>query len=190
MIAFLSGQPKIINDKLIVIVNGVGYGVTVGAKTFAATVQQPQVELFVHTHVREDVLELFGFVNQADKELFELMLSVSGVGPRTAVHIVDLGAERMIKAVQTADVSLFTSVPRVGKKLAQKIIIELKSKLGSIQDLNLGPRNQVEQDVVDALTTLGFSDTDIQRGLTGLDMAEEADVSALVKQAIKGIGAR
>jgi Holliday junction DNA helicase RuvA len=190
MIAFLSGQPKIVKDTLIMMVNGVGYGVTVGARTFAAVLNQPTAELYIHTHVREDLLELFGFANQEDKELFELLLSVSGVGPRTAIHIVDLGADRIIKAVQTADVSLFTAAPRVGKKLSQKIIIELKSKLGSLQDLNLGPHSQVEQDLVDALTTLGFAETDIHRGLLGLELNEDADVSVLVKQAIKRIGAR
>jgi holliday junction DNA helicase RuvA len=190
MIAFLSGKPKIIKDKLIVMVNGVGYGVTVGARTFASSISQSEAHLFIHTHVREEALELFGFDSQEDKELFELLLSVSGVGPKTAVQIVDLGAERIIKAVQTADVSLFASVPRVGKKLAQKIIIELKSKLGSLQDLNLGPRNQAEQDVVDALMALGFSDTDINHVLTELDISEEVEVAVLVRQAIKMMGTK
>ncbi len=190
MIAFLTGQPKMFKDKLIVMVNGVGYGVTVGAKTFAASINEPEVNLYVHTHVREDALELFGFSHEEDRELFELLLSVSGVGPRTAVHIVDLGADRIIKAVQTADVSLFTTAPRVGKKLAQKIIIDLKSKLGSLQELNLGPRNQVEQDVADALLALGFSDSDIHRSLLNVEMNEDSDVATVVKQAIKAIGSK
>jgi Holliday junction DNA helicase RuvA len=189
MIALLSGKPVVQQDQVIMMVHGVGYGVAVGAKTLGDLSGKPEATLYIYTHVREDALELFGFAQLEEKELFKQLMSVSGVGPRTALGIVDFGAQRVVQAIQTADVSLFTSVPRVGKKVAQKIIIDLKSKLGSLQELNLGPRSPLEQDVSDALAVLGFSDTEIQRGLSVVADTEETDVAVLVKQAIKQISA-
>lgn len=187
MIALLTGKPVIQKDQVILMVQGVGYGVAVGGQTLSNLSGKPEVTLHVYTHVREDALELFGFAEYEEKELFKQLLSVTGVGPRTALGIVDFGAQRVVQAIQTADVSLFTSVPRVGKKVAQKIIIELKGKLGSLQELNLGPRSPLEQDVADALLALGFSDTEVQRGLRVMEDTTETDVATLVKQAIKSI---
>lgn len=188
MIAFLEGTAVLQRDTLIVLVNGVGYGVQAGHTTLAKVQDGDQVKLWIHTHVREDALDLFGFTSPQDKDLFNLLLTVSGVGPRTALAISDLGSEVIIRAVQTADVSVFSGVTRVGKKLAQKIIIELKSKLGSLQELHLGARSPVEQDVMEALQSLGFSDTDIQKALNNLELTEDADSRQVIKQAIQIIG--
>jgi len=171
-------------------VGGVGYGVIAGVQTLADVADQTEATLHIYTHVREDALELFGFLKPEDKEMFHLLLSVSGVGPKTAMGISDLGADKIVNAVQTADVSLFSLAPRVGKKLAQKIIIELKSKLGSLQELNLGPTSAAEQDVVDALKALGFSDSEIHQALQQVTLDPELSVSALVTQVIKVMGAR
>lgn len=190
MIALLEGTALLQPDGLIVMTSGVGYGVAAGGRTLMQIQDGTTVRLWIYTHVREDVLELFGFLTKQDKELFELLLSVSGVGPRTALAISDVGSATIVTAVQTADVSVFSSVPRVGKKLAQKIIIELKSKLGSLQELHLGPRSPVEQDVLEALQTLGFSDSDIARALQGLDTSDQTDSSVLIKQAIQIIGSK
>lgn len=188
MIAFLEGTAILQQDDLIILVNGVGYSVHAGARTWRQITDGSPVALWIHTHVKEDALELYGFATWQDKELFNLLLSVSGVGPRTALAISDLGNEAIVTAVQTADVSVFSGVPRVGKKLAQKIIIELKSKLGSLQDLHLGPRSPVEEDVMAALQTLGFSDTDIQKALRELEVTEGTDSRQLIKQAIQILG--
>ncbi len=190
MIALLVGRPIVTRQSLILMTGGVGYGVMVGARTLSSIGDQSEITLYVHTHVREDALDLFGFTSFEDKEMFHLLLSVSGVGPKTALAITDLGAEKIVQAVQTADVSLFSLVPRVGKKLAQKIIIELKPKLGSLQELNLGPRSAVEQDVVDALSALGFSDAEIHVALQSLELDPSLSVSVLVTQAIKIMGSR
>lgn len=170
---------------LTVLVNGVGYGVHVGSKTLGQVHDGLPVKMWIYTHVREEALELFGFSSTADRELFKLLLSVSGVGPKTALGITDYSSEQIIHAVQTADVSLFSAVPRVGKKLAQKIIIELKPKLGSLQELNLGPRTDQERDVMEALQALGFSDTDIQRVIASLEITEDLESSVLIKRAIQ-----
>lgn len=163
MIALLTGKPIHINNRLIIDVNGVGYLVAVTNSTAQKLANQSTVTIYTYTHVREESLELYGFFSPGDQELFELLLSVNGVGPKTALAISEAGANRISTAVQEADVAFFTSVPRVGKKQAQKIIIELKGKLGSIQELELGSLPPEKQDVQDALLALGFEEQQILR---------------------------
>lgn len=190
MIALLQGQPIIQGQKLIILVNGVGYDVAVGTRLLATIASQlnqgqNQVTVQIYTHVREDALELFGFETAQDKELFELLLNVSGVGPKTALAIMDVGASSIIKAVQAADVKTFSSAPRVGTKLAQKIIIELKPKLGSLNELYLGPTKPQEQDVLDALLALGYSEQQAHQTLQQLEITDTSETAALIKKAIK-----
>lgn len=189
MIGYLRGTPVIQSPDLLIIVQGVGYRVKVGSATMAAAAGVTDLELHIYTHVREDALELFGFSDLSQRGMFELLLSVSGVGPRTALALSDLGSDQIVTAVQQADVQTFSSVPRVGKKLAQKIIIELKSKLGDLQDLNLGPTSNAQRDVQDALLTLGFNEREIREATSGMDF-EASDTAVLVKQAIKSMTKR
>jgi len=184
MIGFLSGTIQKTNSYLIVQTNcGVGYKVEVSLSLLATLQEGEEASLYIYTHVKEDALKLFGFKSQKDLSLFELVLSVSGVGPKTALAIIDTGAERLVTAVQNADVAFFSSVPRVGKKLAQKIIIELKSKLGGLKDLDLSPLSQTEQDVMDGLLGLGFVEANIQEVLKSLDTKQS--VETILKQAVK-----
>ncbi len=188
MIGFLSGQAITAGEEVIILVGGVGYQLKVGASLKPRLLQasaQP-VSVFVYTHVREDSLDLFGFETEADKTLFLALLTVSGVGPRTALAIVDQGRERVIGAVHQANVAFFAAVPRVGKKLAQKIIIELKSKLGGLRDVTLTPESQDHQDVTAALLNLGFAEADIHTALMDIDVAE-LGVAASIKAAIKKV---
>lgn len=184
MIGFLSGTIHKLTDALIIkTTSGVGYKVETGPSLFLRLQDGEEVEMFIYTHVKEDALKLFGFKTQKDISLFELVLSVSGVGPKTALALVDTGAERLVTAVQNADVSFFSSIPRVGKKLAQKIIIELKSKLGGLKDLDLSPLSQTEQDVMDGLLGLGFPETHIHDVLKTLDTKQP--VETVLKEAVK-----
>ncbi len=187
MIAWLKGKPHQLGTRLMIETQGVGYGVEVGPAASQKLMGQTEAELFIHTHVREDQLTLFGFLTLADQHIFELLLQVSGVGPKTALVLVDRGSQLLTTAVQNADVTYFTTIPRVGTKLAQKIIIELKSKLGSLQELSLGPTSQLEQDVVESLVALGFAEGDAYRVLPQLNK-ESADVASLIKQAMKLLG--
>ena len=136
MIGFLSGEVVARDDPYIVIdVNGVGYKVVVANGVLSNLGKNGKVKLFIYTHVREDAISLFGFLDSLDLKLFENLISVSGIGPKTAMNIFSIGnREEIIQSIITSDVSFFTGVPRLGKKNAQKIIIELKSKLGSIED--------------------------------------------------------
>lgn len=186
MIGKLTGKPEIIGHDLLIDVGGVGYLVKV-SEAVLSHLSSESVTLYIYTHVKEDTLELYGFLQPTEKELFMLLLSVSGVGPSIALSISDQGAEKIIESVQNAQVSFFTQVPRVGKKLAQKIIIDLKGKLGSLKELQLGPTSPEQEIVVTALTNLGFDENQV------LDYVKEHDVSLeqpeeAIKHAIQQLG--
>lgn len=187
MIGYLHGTPRVVGSELLIVAGGVGYQVAVAPQLLSKASALSELELFVYTHVKEDALELYGFESSDEKRLFTLLLDVSGVGPRTALAISDRGSQSIIQAVQQADISFFSKVPRVGKKLAQKIIIELKGKLGSLKELNLGPTNSQEQEIVTALTALGFDENHV------LDLLHQDDYSELaleesIKRLIQKLG--
>ena len=140
-------------------VNGVGYKVLVSESVYSKLSLGDKVKIFTYTHVREDALDLFGFLEAEDLGLFESLLTVSGVGPKTALSIFSFGGRKdIIEAIIKGDVSFFTSVPRLGTKNAQKIIIELKSKMGSSAELDLSGNDLLENaEVVQALKNFGFS---------------------------------
>ena len=184
MIAYLKGNPIFSDNHVIMVVNDVGYLVYVGTRTLANLPKQ-EAELFTYTHVREDKLDLYGFLTREQLRLFELMLNVSGVGPKTAIDIVDRNPQSIITAVQQSQVTFFSSIPRIGKKTAQKIILELKSKLGSLTELSLGPRSTIEQDVFETLVALGYEEGDIGQILVDVDvetLGVEGTVKAVLQQ--------
>lgn len=192
MIGALKGKPQIFNNNSILItVGGVSYKVFVTSKLIDST-QKTDGELFIytHTHVKEDLLELYGFKSREELSLFELLIEVSGIGPKTAIAILERGVEDIRQAIISSDVEFFTSLPRIGKKNAQKIIIELNSKLGSISELDLtGKIEGQTKEVIDALATMGFKRYEIIEALKnlpkGLKTTEEK-----VKEAIKMLGGK
>lgn len=186
MIAYLEGQATIKQDYLIVLTaSGVGYLVFVGPKLLRSLpADGERVALYTYSHIKEDRFELYGFQNEEALSIFKMLLAISGVGPKTALALADAGTEQLINAVQQAQVTFFTSMPRVGKKLAQKIIIELKSKLGSLKELNLETLSPKAQDVMDALLGLGFEENAVQGILSQLDL-ETMDLQVAIKTVIK-----
>ena len=187
MIAYLTGKPLVNTTQTIILVNGVGYGVSIGLLTKQQLRNKEQVSLHIHTHVREDEITLYGFFEEQQKLLFELLLKVSGVGPKSALSITDQGVTALTNAVQQADTVFFSSIPRIGKKLAQKIIIELKSKLGSLKELNLADETPKRIEVIEALQSLKFSESDIQSVLGEIDI-ETMTTERAITQALKLIG--
>src|SRR5882757_5682936 len=155
MIGTLKGTIEYREDpSLIVDVNGVGYRVLVPSSVSAKLNGLGEaIKLFTHTHVREDLLELYGFTEPADLKLFTHLISVSGVGCRTALGIFSVGSRHeIVQAISAGDVTFFTTVPRLGKKNGQKIIIELKNKLGAGGDLDLSdPVGSDQSEVIAAL---------------------------------------
>jgi len=168
MIAYLKGKILHQLDRVIVIVHDVGYGVHVSASVLQKLPQDSEAELFIYTHVKEEALELYGFLGPEEQLVFQLLLDVSGVGPKTALQISNYSPSEIISAVQNAETGFFSQIPRIGKKLAQKIIIDLRSKLGALKELDLQPLAPHVQEVKEALLQLGFHERDIETVLPKL----------------------
>jgi Holliday junction DNA helicase RuvA len=168
MIGFLKGKIELLKRPFVIIdVNGVGYKVLVPETTYAKFSLGENVKIFTFTYVREDALDLFGFLEAEDLGLFESLLTVSGIGPKTALNIFSFGERKdIIEAIIKGDVAFFTSVPRLGTKNAQKIIIELKNKMGSGAELDLSGKDLLEDaEVVQALKNFGFSVGEAQKAV-------------------------
>jgi Holliday junction DNA helicase RuvA len=192
MIGYLSGEVVARDDPNIVInVNGVGYKVLAPKSVLAKATLNGKLKLFIYTHVREDAISLFGFLNSLDLKLFESLISVSGVGPKTAMNIFSVGTrEEIIQAIVTGDVDFFTGVPRLGKKNAQKVIIELKTKLGSIEDLDLSKIDVKENsEVISALRQFGFSNKEALEALKNIK-PEGKTTEEKIRMALKELGNR
>lgn len=192
MIGFLKGEVMLRDGPhLIVDVNGVGYRVfAVQSIHSKLNGQRPKVELFTYTHVRDDALELFGFPSFGDLKLFKLLIGVSGIGPKTAIGIFAIGSGEEIKeAIAKGDVAFFSTVPRLGRKNAQKIIIELRSKIGSIAgEVDLSEQDHtVYQTVIEALRTFGFNSKEASDALRAIRGKGET-VEEKVRLALKDLG--
>ena len=190
MIGFLNGEVIARDDPYIVIdVSGVGYRVVVANGILSNISKNTKVKLFIYTHVREDAIQLYGFLDSLDLKLFENLISVSGVGPKTAMNIFSIGGrEEIIQAIITGDVSFFVGVPRLGKKNAQKIIIELKSKLGSIEDLDLTKIDVKENsEVIAALRQFGFSSREALEAIKSIK-EKNLTIEEKIRLALKELG--
>ncbi len=186
MIGYLSGKLLSRHDPYLLIdVNGVGYKVYGSHDILQKFHIGDSLTVYIHTHVREDALELYGFEDEASLELFELLISVNGVGPKTAINVFALGKkDEILQAIRKADVDFFTGVPRLGKKNAQKIIIELKNKLGAVEELDLA---EGESDVVSALTQFGFNTDEARKAVR--EVGEKGKTTEeKIKLALKYLG--
>jgi Holliday junction DNA helicase RuvA len=191
MIGTLKGIIEYREDPfLIVDVNGVGYKVIVPNPVLSKINGTGEsIKLYTHTHVREDVLELYGFTEPSDLKVFSLLISVSGVGCRTALGIFYAGSRHeILQAITTGDVAFFTSVPRLGKKNGQKIIIELKNKVGAQGDIDLSDdSNANQQEIVNALKGFGFSAREALDAIRGLNGKGDT-IEEKVRLALKNLG--
>ncbi len=191
MIALLKGiVDSRIDPYLIVDVHGVGYKVLPSHQVLSRlTGTGSEIKLYIYTHVREDLIELYGFDDVHDLRLFEQLIGVSGIGPKTAIGIFTVGSRSAIATAITAgDVAFFTGVPRLGKKGAQKLIIELKSKLGSIEEFNLADdADPAQDDVVAALKNFGYS---IQEAVAAVRATQNdgATTSEKIRLALQYLG--
>lgn len=170
---------------IIVDVNGVGYELLVPLSTFYVLGDVGSVVgLNVHTHVREDALQLFGFSTDQEKRLFLMLISVSGIGPRLAITILSgLGAEELIQAIRMGDLPRLVAIPGVGKKTAERLVLELKDKVTSLAITQVSPQSTVgiaqsgavmRDDVVSALVNLGYLKAVAEKAV-GSAVRENAD---------------
>jgi holliday junction DNA helicase RuvA len=157
-------------NQAIIETGGVGYDVTVTVPTF---LDLPgvggEVELHVHTHVREDQIALYGFLGLAEKHLFEKLITVSGIGPKLAITILSgMAADEMVGAIRRNDVARLTRIPGIGKKTAERMVLELRDKLPvqGAEDMRVPPAmGEVEEDVLSALMNLGYQRATAERAL-------------------------
>lgn len=190
MIGYLSGttQYKGINYLIILTPSGVGYKVFVPNDILETKPIKEPINLFTYTHLKEDALELYGFSTMEELALFELFLGVSGVGPKTAMSIFSNGKSEKIKeAIIKGDVSFFTTIPRLGKKNAQKIIIELRPKLGSLGELDLVGESGETKEILDALKAFGFNTSEAKEALKATQNVK-GNTSDKIKEALKYLG--
>lgn len=190
MIGSLKGKVELKDGTIIIVdVHGVGYKAQVSSEVLNKALIGQEIKIYTYTYVREDVLELFGFSSAEDLKLFERIISVSGIGPRSAINIFSVGKrENIIEAVIKGDVEFFTQVPRLGRKNAQKIIIELRGKLGSLEDLDLSEETDGQtNEVLNALKTFGFSAKEAKEAIKSIDKKIEG-VEEKVRLALKYLG--
>jgi len=170
MIRMLTGTVYSLSAEGIILdVHGVGYELWMPPRqTLQFTIGEKAV-VHVYTHVKEDALELFGFASPEDRKFFMLLISVSGVGPKTALNVLNDGFSAGVDAIRTSNVAFFQSIPRLGKKTAQKIILELQSKIGGEGGIAFEIQSPVVQDVQEALESMGYVLAEIQPVLREID---------------------
>lgn len=191
MIGSLNGIVSSYNNRnLLLEVGGVGYKVTISKDVLSKISNTGQkLKLFTFTYVREDVLELYGFLELDDLDLFEKLINVSGIGPKTAMGIFSIGSrDNIIDAILNANVDFFEKVPRLGHKNAQKIIIELKSKIGGGKELDLtDAERETNKSLINALKSFGFNKSESLDAIKGIKN-EGVTLEEKVKLALKYLG--
>ena len=150
---------------------GVGYEVNISVPTFSEMPSSgSEVALHIHTHVREDALTLYGFLRITEKQLFEKLITVSGIGPKLAITILSgMPANEMAGAIRGNDVARLTRIPGIGKKTAERMVLELRDKLPEVAGIStpaVPSLNAVEEDVLSALVNLGYQRPAAERALT------------------------
>ncbi len=190
MIGFLAGTiHSKSNEQVILLVSGVGYLITVPLGYLNLLKPSQQVELFVHTHIREDIFDLYGFLTRGELELFKLVLTVSGIGPKTALLVIDKGVDKVERAIKDADTNFFTTVSRLGHKNGQKLIIELKNKLGGLKELDLTSGGEENAQAIEALCNLGYTVQESVQAIQGVPTSEKT-LEQKVGYALRQLGKR
>jgi len=192
MIASLRGVVQLkLTDRVVLDVNGVGYEVFLSTDGVARLVDEGQEAfLHIHTNVREDALTLFGFLEIEEKDLFLILKTVSGIGPKVALGILSgMRVADLCEAIASGDIKRLTSLPGVGKKTAERLCVELKEKMGSLsvalpvvsggsEKMVASPAGSVFSDALSALTNLGYSDPVAREALAQVkQQLQEGDVT-------------
>lgn len=184
MIGYLTGQVKSVGkDHVLVVVDNLGYEVFVPSPTLDKVKVGEEQEFWTHEYLRENARELYGFPTREELGLFRDLMKVSGVGPKMALNVLSLGAGRVREAITKGDAGILGSVSGVGKKTAQKIVLELK---GTIESTDYGL--QSTEEVVDALRRLGYSQREAVDALRSVGDAETTEDK--IKAALKILGKR
>lgn len=196
MIALVKGELAYKSiDHVIIDVNGVGYRLFIPLSTFYSLPEDGPVKLFVHTHVREDALQLYGFLTPEERELFATLIGISGVGPKLAVNILShIPVAELKAAIVNSDVKRLSALPGIGRKTAERLVLELKDKLTLPQGLNAatgGPGRIAVSgsdpfaDVVSALVNLGYKEAQARKILGNMELAPDTPMEEILKGALR-----
>src|SRR3989338_10877025 len=187
MIGSIRGKIIIKKEKfLIVEAGGVGYKISILPDGLSKTHKtDAEIFLFIHTHVREDVLDLYGFLEYPELEFFEMLINVSGIGPKGAIAILGVTTiETLKRAVGTGDTAYLTKISGIGKKTAEKIILELRDKISEkMKGEKEGGSLQGELDVLEALKSLGYSQNEAREAMK--KVSHEGNTNAKIREALK-----
>ncbi len=168
---------------VVIDVKGVGYKVNISPQT-SLSLLHDSVALWTHLAVRETSMELFGFLTEAELSFFEMLIGVSGVGPRSAILITSVTSLGTLKkAIASGDISYLTQVSGIGRKTAEKIVIELRDKLSSLGFSDEDGSLKEESDVVEALVSLGYTRQEARNSMRNID--ESLDTNSKIKEALK-----
>jgi Holliday junction DNA helicase RuvA len=191
MIGFIEGTIKITTEKYVIVsTGGVGYKIFGTTELLSRLHSQKECALFTHLAVREDALDLYGFETESELSFFELLISVSGIGPRSALGILGIAAiETLEKAIATGDTGYLTKVSGIGRKTAEKIVLELRDKMHARSQNGNGSNVDLrgESDAVLALQSLGYSQTEAREALKNLP-PEITGTNERIKEALKMLG--
>jgi len=191
MISYLQG--KILNKSqnyVIIKVGDIGYQVFVNSLMFADLEIGQEVEIYTHQYVREDALDLYGFKSMAELEMFESLISISGIGPKSALGVLAIASVENIKeSIARGDSALLTKVSGIGRKTAERVVLELREKISQTTDdrRQTTESGMVSGDEIDALMALGYSMTQARDALRAVD-AKIKDSGERIKEALKKMG--
>ncbi len=194
MIGSLRGKLTEKRPNLILLdVGGVGYQVQIPLSTFTNLgALHDEATLLIHTHVREDQLALYGFLTAREKQCFELLISASGVGPSLALKILSgMGLEELIPAIRKGDLVQLVRIPGVGRKTAERIVVELRDKLAVVDVAETGKpatRSQLESDVASALVNLGYDARSAETAVEKSRASGNGNFEALLRAALQILG--
>lgn len=192
MIGSLRGKIKTkFESQLIIEVNGVGYLVEVADITRLAP-EGKESHLYIYTYVREDQLALYGFQTMEERQLFEILLSVSRIGPKAAINILShLSYDRFINAILTENIAVLKEVKGIGPKTAQRLVLELKNKVDELaKNINIekSEDSQEDEELYDAVLSLGYSRKEIDKAKTNVDFKEDENLETKIKKVLSALG--
>lgn len=180
-------------NQVLIDVGGVGYQVQIPLSTFASLgTLHGETSLLIHTHLREDQIALYGFITAREKHCFELLISASGVGPSLALKILSgMSIEELVPAIRRGDLAQLVRIPGVGRKTAERIVVELRDKLAAVDVPESGKpqaRPQLESDVASALINLGYDERSVERAIEKVRAGSDGDFEKLLRDSLQILG--
>jgi len=189
MIGHLTGKIITIKPTLILLdVNGVGYEIRISINTFERISGKESISLFIYTNVKEDSITLFGFYSEVEKDMFELLITINGVGPKSALSLLSgISTDDLKQAIVTNNVERMIAVPGIGRKTAERLILELKNKVRDIKEEGISSaKPSLQKEALAALSTLGYNYSSSEKAVNKiLSELPDCSLEELIKRSLK-----